>query len=197
LYQPGPSSITEEDTSAAASASDDEASLQVPLLQSQHPPNGQHSNAIGIPHLQQQQQCCPSPSRHFTTSLSKAPRSETGAEPACHCTAAALTGAAAAAATINSAAAEDAAAQFQRKLAVAYTLSWVVNILLLVAKLYAYYLSMSKAVLASAADSAVDLVRGVCCWECVLLLLLLLGVCVAAAAAAAGGSEWAAAAVSC
>jgi divalent metal cation (Fe/Co/Zn/Cd) transporter len=34
----------------------------------------------------------------------------------------------------------------------------VVNILLLVAKLYAYYLSLSKAVLASAADSAVDLV---------------------------------------
>jgi hypothetical protein len=50
------------------------------------------------------------------------------------------------------------AAQFQRQLAFASGLSWVVNIVLLVAKLYAYWLSQSKAVLASAADSAVDLV---------------------------------------
>lgn len=49
-------------------------------------------------------------------------------------------------------------ARFQRQLSFAYGLSWVVNILLLAAKLYAYYLSQSKAVLASAADSAVDLV---------------------------------------
>lgn len=48
--------------------------------------------------------------------------------------------------------------RFQRQLSFAYGLSWVVNILLLVAKLYAYYVSQSKAVLASAADSAVDLV---------------------------------------
>jgi hypothetical protein len=50
------------------------------------------------------------------------------------------------------------ALRFERKLAFASGLSWVVNILLLVAKLYAYWLSHSKAVLASAADSAVDLV---------------------------------------
>jgi hypothetical protein len=152
LYQPGPDSITEENTSAeaaaAAASDDDEDGLQVPLLQSQQfQQNWQ----------QQQQQYCPSPPRHFTTSLSKAPRSETGAEPVCNGPAAAALTAAAA---MNSAAAEDAAAQFQRKLAAAYTLSWIVNILLLAAKLYAYYLSMSKAVLASAADSAVDLVRG-------------------------------------
>jgi hypothetical protein len=41
------------------------------------------------------------------------------------------------------------AARFQRQLSVAYALSWVVNILLLAAKLYAYYLSQSKAVLVS------------------------------------------------
>ncbi|KAF8066373.1 hypothetical protein HT031_002697 [Scenedesmus sp. PABB004] len=49
--------------------------------------------------------------------------------------------------------------RFQRQLAFAYSLSWLVNILLLVAKLYAFWVSQSKAVLASAADSAVDLVR--------------------------------------
>lgn len=55
---------------------------------------------------------------------------------------------------------EQAAAlrSFQRQLSFAYGLSWLVNILLLVAKLYAYHISQSKAVLASAADSAVDLV---------------------------------------
>lgn len=57
-----------------------------------------------------------------------------------------------------------AAAALQRQLAVAFGLSWVVNVLLLVAKLYAYYLSASKAVLASAADSAVDLVSQVWRW---------------------------------
>lgn len=50
------------------------------------------------------------------------------------------------------------ATRFQRQLAFASGLSWIVNIVLLVAKLYAYWLSQSKAVLASAADSAVDLV---------------------------------------
>lgn len=56
--------------------------------------------------------------------------------------------------------AEQAAAlrSYQKQLNFAYGISWVVNILLLVAKLYAYYISRSKAVLASAADSAVDLV---------------------------------------
>lgn len=49
--------------------------------------------------------------------------------------------------------------RFQRQLSFASGLSWAVNILLLVAKMYAYWLSQSKAVLASAADSAVDLVR--------------------------------------
>jgi hypothetical protein len=46
----------------------------------------------------------------------------------------------------------------RRQLDFAYGLSWIVNIVLLVAKLYAYWISQSKAVLASAADSAVDLV---------------------------------------
>jgi hypothetical protein len=40
-------------------------------------------------------------------------------------------------------------------------LSWVVNILLLVAKVWAYMVSGSKAVLASAADSGVDLLSQV------------------------------------
>lgn len=64
--------------------------------------------------------------------------------------------ASAAAAAVAGRAAE--ADRFQRQLAFASGLSWAVNILLLVAKFYAYWLSQSKAVLASAADSAVDLV---------------------------------------
>jgi divalent metal cation (Fe/Co/Zn/Cd) transporter len=46
---------------------------------------------------------------------------------------------------------------FRRRLDAAYALSWAVNILLMAAKIYAYWASSSKAVLASAADSAVDL----------------------------------------
>jgi divalent metal cation (Fe/Co/Zn/Cd) transporter len=45
----------------------------------------------------------------------------------------------------------------RRRLDRAYAVSWVVNILLMAAKAYAYWASSSKAVLASAADSAVDL----------------------------------------
>lgn len=44
------------------------------------------------------------------------------------------------------------------KLAIAYNVSWVVNILLLAAKGYAWWISDSKAVLASLVDSVVDLV---------------------------------------
>ena len=49
----------------------------------------------------------------------------------------------------------------RRKLNTAFTLSWIVNIALLVAKIWAYVISDSKAVLASAADSAVDLLSQV------------------------------------
>ncbi|GBF97913.1 cation diffusion facilitator [Raphidocelis subcapitata] len=48
--------------------------------------------------------------------------------------------------------------RLRRRIAFAQGLSWVVNIALLVAKVYAFVLSGSKAVMASAADSAVDLV---------------------------------------
>jgi hypothetical protein len=51
--------------------------------------------------------------------------------------------------------------QLRRKLNTAFTLSWIVNILLLVSKIWAYLVSDSKAVLASAADSAVDLLSQV------------------------------------
>jgi hypothetical protein len=51
------------------------------------------------------------------------------------------------------------AVRFQRQLSIAYALSWVVNILLLAAKLYAYYLSQSKAVLVS---GPADLGRPIC-----------------------------------
>jgi hypothetical protein len=71
---------------------------------------------------------------------------------------AAMMGRSAAAAASAVAGKSAEALRFERKLAFASGLSWVVNILLLVAKLYAYWLSHSKAVLASAADSAVDLV---------------------------------------
>lgn len=74
---------------------------------------------------------------------------------------AALLGRAASTAAVAVAGQSAEAARFQRRLSFAYGLSWVVNILLLAAKLYAYWLSHSKAVLASAADSAVDLVRWV------------------------------------
>lgn len=74
---------------------------------------------------------------------------------------AALLGRAASTAAVAVAGQSAEAARFQRQLSFAYGLSWVVNILLLAAKLYAYWLSHSKAVLASAADSAVDLVRWV------------------------------------
>lgn len=71
---------------------------------------------------------------------------------------AALLGRAASTAAVAVAGQSAEAARFQRRLSFAYGLSWAVNILLLAAKLYAYWLSHSKAVLASAADSAVDLV---------------------------------------
>jgi hypothetical protein len=80
---------------------------------------------------------------------------------------AALLGRAASTAAIAVAGQNAEAARFQRQLSFAYGLSWVVNILLLAAKLYAYWLSHSKAVLASAADSAVDLVGG---WQAGTLL---------------------------
>jgi len=71
---------------------------------------------------------------------------------------AAMLGRSAATAVTTIAGKSTAEARFQRQLTFASSLSWAVNILLLVAKLYAYWLSQSKAVLASAADSAVDLV---------------------------------------
>ena len=43
-------------------------------------------------------------------------------------------------------------------------MSWAVNIVLLVAKVYAFYISNSKSVLASLADSAVDLASQVVIW---------------------------------
>lgn len=80
---------------------------------------------------------------------------------------AALLGRSASAAAAAVAGKSAAATRFQRQLSFAYGLSWVVNVLLLAAKLYAYYLSQSKAVLASAADSAVDLVSSCVCAGCV------------------------------
>jgi divalent metal cation (Fe/Co/Zn/Cd) transporter len=53
----------------------------------------------------------------------------------------------------------------RRRLDVAYNTSWAVNLLLMAAKSWAYAVSGSKAVLASAADSAVDLAsQGVIAW---------------------------------
>lgn len=51
--------------------------------------------------------------------------------------------------------------QLRKKIVFAQGLSWVVNIVLLLAKIYAFVLSGSKAVMASAADSAVDLISQV------------------------------------
>lgn len=69
--------------------------------------------------------------------------------------------AAAAAATLEPPAGPDGGAAadpaLRRRLDAAYAVSWIVNIVLMAAKAYAYYRSSSKAVLASAADSAVDL----------------------------------------
>lgn len=47
--------------------------------------------------------------------------------------------------------------QLQASMRLAYNLSWAVNIFLLVGKVYAFWISSSRSVLASAADSAVDL----------------------------------------
>lgn len=54
-----------------------------------------------------------------------------------------------------------AAAVSEGKVRIAYNLSWAVNILLFGAKIYAFYVSHSKAVLASMVDSIVDLVSQV------------------------------------
>jgi cation diffusion facilitator family transporter len=52
---------------------------------------------------------------------------------------------------------DDTDGHLRRRLEAAYAVSWVVNTVLLAAKAWAYAASGSKAVLASAADSAVDL----------------------------------------
>lgn len=54
---------------------------------------------------------------------------------------------------------------FRRQLTVAYNISWAVNIFLLGAKVYAFYITQSKAVLASLVDTVVDIAsQGVIAW---------------------------------
>lgn len=61
--------------------------------------------------------------------------------------------------------ADDDDPAFRRRLDLASAVSWAVNVLLMAAKAYAYWASLSKAVLASLADSAVDLAsQGVIAW---------------------------------